>query len=358
MRNSTLYGTLGLFTGPFPSTGYHFSSGNSGVNFVTQLQRVQSVTPDVTVNLTDVFQLGDTAEVDRVATEPASVSLTFDWLVADVSNEKKIGLYISGDQSAIRDLANGTNDDRNFFIAVAPEGVDTNGWTGNSRVIQLTNSYLTSYSVEGAVGSFVTATANYECFNYASNTGSKNVPVKAIDPTGGQVIQGVNFTIPVGVSGITPTVSVIRPESITVDIGGAGFGVTGLKIQSFNFGFETARTNQNALGSFYPYAKIISFPQVANASVTAFIGDITEFNLKDILCNNPNYDININLYDPSCEGYGALAVKYTLKKAKIDSQSLADLTVGNTNSSVTLNFSTKVSTSQTDRGAFISGSRF
>ncbi len=356
MRNSILYGSLGLYSGPAGSTGYNFTSGNSGVNLITQLQRVQSVTPDFTINLTDVFQLGDTSELDRLSSEPPTVNFTFDWLVADVSNEKKLGFYISGDQPVIRDIANGTNDDRNFFIAVAPEGVDVDNWTGNSRVIQMTNAYMTSYSVEGSVGSFPTASANFECFNYATNTGSVNVPLKSIVPTGGQLVSNVNFTLPVGVSGIN-TVSVIRPESITVDVGGGGLGVTGLQVQSFTYGFELARTSLNKLGSFYPYAKTIAFPQTASASVTAFFTDIIESNLKDILCNNPNFDININLYDPSCNGYGAPAVRYTLKQAKLDSQSLSDLTVGNTAASVTLNFGTNVGLGST-KGPFISGSRF
>lgn len=357
MRNSILYGSLAAYVTPSPATGYCFSSGNSGINNLSQLQRVQSITPNFSNNLTNVQQLGDTAEIDRVPTEPPSVGFSMDWLVADVSNEKKLGFYISGDQPVIRDLANGTNDDRNFLIPIAPEGVDIRGWTGSNRVIQFTNAYLTSYSVQGGVGSFPTATANFECFNFASNTGSINVPLKAIDPTGGQTISNVNFTIPVGVSGITPTVSVIRPESITVDVNGAGVGVTGLRIQNFTFGFELARTNLTQLGSFFPFAKVISFPQQATASVTAFFTDIAESNLRDLICTNPNYDVTINLYDPSCNGYGAPAVRYTLKKAKLDSQSLADLSVGNTSSSVTLDFSTLVSL-QNDRGPFISGSRF
>lgn len=358
-RNRILFNTLGLYNSPSPSTGYCFSSGNSGVNLITQLQRVQSVTDDWTNNLVDVKQIGELGDIDRISVEPPTVNLSFDWLIADVSNEKKIGFYISGDQPAIKFLTDKTNDDRNFFLAVAPEGVDLRGWTGLNKVFQFTNAYLTSYSAEGAVGGIPTATANFECFNWATSTGSVNVPLKAIDPTGGQVVNNVNFTIPVGISGIAPTVSAIRPQGITVNIGNGALGldINDLKIQSFTFGLEVPRVNLNKLGSFYPYSKEISFPANATASITAFVGEITESNLQNLLCENPNYDVTINLNDPACTGYGATAVKYILKKAKLDSQSFSDQNVDNTAVTVTLNYSVPVAL-QTDRGVFISGSRF
>lgn len=357
-RNRILFNTLGLFASPSPSTGYCFSNGNAGTNLLTQLQRVQSVSDDWTVNLTDVKQIGELGEIDRISTEPPTVNFSFDWLVADVANEKEIGLYISGDVPAIRDLANKSNDDRNFFLAVAPEGVDVRGWTGNSQVFQFTNAYLTSYSAEGSVGGIPTASANFECLNWATSTGSIGVPLKAIDPTGGQVIQGVNFTIPVGVSGIQ-TVSAIRPQGITVDINNSSLGLeaSDLKIQSYSFSLELPRTNLNKLGSFYPYSKEIQYPATASASITAYVGDLKESNLQNLLCENPNYDITITLHDPACIGYGNESVKYILKKAKLDSQSFSDQNVDNTAVSVTMNFST-LAALQSDRGVFISGTRF
>lgn len=357
-RNRILYNVLGLFVSKAPATGFCFSSGNSGVNLVSQLQRVQSVTDDWSIDRTDINQIGDLGEVDRVSLTPPSVNLSYDWIVADVSNERKMGLDISGVNSAIRLILNNTDDDKNFFLAVAPEGTDIHNYTGSSQVFQFTNSYLTSYSVNGAVGSPVTATANYECLNWATSTGSINVPLKAIDPTGGQVIQGRNFTIPVGVSGIA-TVSALRPEGITVDIGNGALGlsVSDLKIQSFDFGLELPRTNLNKLGSFFPYSKQITFPTTATASISAYVGDLTESELQNLLCEDPSYDITINLKDPTCGGTGAVAVKYMLKKAKLDSQSFSDQSVGGTAATVTLSYSCQVA-NQVDRGAFISGSRF
>jgi hypothetical protein len=104
----------------------------------------------------------------------------------------------------------------------------------------------------------------------------------------------------------------------------------------------------NKLGSFYPYSKEIQYPATASASITAYVGDLRESNLQTLLCENPNYDVTITLYDPSCTGYGPEAVKYILKKAKLDSQSFSDQNVDNTAATVTLNFST-LAALQTDR---------
>ena len=123
-RNRVLFNVLGLYASPPNSTGYCFSSGNSGVNLVTQLQRVQSVSDDWSNDLETIKQLGELGDVDRINVSPPVVNMSSDWILADVSNEKKIGLYISGDQPAIKFIADKTNEDRNYFLAVAPEGVD------------------------------------------------------------------------------------------------------------------------------------------------------------------------------------------------------------------------------------------
>ena len=357
MANRILYSTLGLFQSP-TATGYNFTSGNSGVNLIRQMQRVQTVSDDWSLSRTDINQIGQLAEIDTIVATPPTVNLSFDYIVADVSNERKIGFDVSGTQSAIRLLLNKTDDEKNYFLAVAPEGTDIYNYGGVSKVFQFTNAYLASYSVNGAVGSPITASVSYECLNWATSTGSINVPVKAIDPTGGYVIQGVNFTIPTGVTGIA-TVSALRPEGITIDLNNAALGIntTGLNIQSFDLSVSLPRENLNRLGSFFPYAKEFTFPSEFTMSFTAYTSDLVESNLRDQLCNDPNYDITINVKDPVCVGEAPVAIKYIGKRMKLDSESFSDQGVGSTAAQVTISLSAQNS-NQADRGFFISGTRF
>ena len=244
MKNRVIYQVLGLFTSTGASpTGSHFSSGNSGVNFVQQLQRVQTVNDSFTVTRTDINQFGQLAAISREIIEQPTVSLDSSWYVADASNEKKLGFYVSGDVSAIRNFLNKTADERNYFLAIAPEGVDIYNWTGQSQVVQVTNAAVASYSTEGAVGGIPTANFSVEGLNWAASTGSIDQDLKAVNPTDGTVVNGLKFTIPVGVTGTVGSVAALRPGDITVDIGSAALGlsISDLKIQSYNISFDLAR---------------------------------------------------------------------------------------------------------------------
>jgi hypothetical protein len=355
-KSRILYNCLGAYCSPSPATGYCFSSGNSGVNLIQQLSRVQSVTDSFSVDRQDVGQLGNLGLIDRVIVQQPSVPLEVNWLVSDVSNERMIGLYASGDQSAIVNLINNTQDEKNYFLAIAPEGTDIYGYTGQSQVIQFNNAFLASYKADGSVGSIPTASATFEALNWSTSTGSINQTLNSINVASGTSITGVKYTIPVGVSGLSNTVSAIRPQGIVVDIQNAAIGlsISDLQAQSYSVSLNIPRENLMKLGSFYAYKKVIKFPAEVQGSVTAYFGDLTESNLQSLVCNDSNYDITIKLQDPACTGYGAIAAMYQLKQVKLDSQSFSNLSYGATAAQVTLNYSTKIS-AETNKGLFISG---
>lgn len=356
-RNRQFYPVLGVFVGPTPPTGAHFSSGNSGVNLVTQLQRIQSENDDWSVTRTDINQFGQLAAISREIIEQPQSSIDFSWYVADVSNEEKLGLYVGGDVSAIRDLLNKTEDEKNYFVAIAPEGQDIYGWTGQSQVRQITNGFLASYSAEGAVGGIPTASATVEGLNWGVSTGSIQQDLIAVNPQDGSVVAGRKFTIPVGVSGTAGSVAALRPGDITVDIGSAALGVniSDLKIQSYNISFDLARENLQKLGNRFAFSKEIQFPVTVTASIVAALGDMSESDLSDILCDDQSYDLDITLRDPACVGSGPVAARYILKSMKIDSQQISN-SIGDLTSNITINYSTQLGgPNDTSVGFFLSG---
>lgn len=351
------YGNLGIFAGTGNPTGYHFSSGNSGINFIHQLQRIQSYTEDFTITRTDINQFGQINEVGREIIEQPLATLTFNAYVADLSNEKKIGLYVSGDQSCIKDILNKTSDEHNYFVVVAPEGQELIGWTGQNKVIQTTNATLTSYSTQGAVGDIPTIDVTLEGLNRASSTGSFVQDLKAVDPVAGNVVTGLKYTIPVAVSGTAGSVSALRPNDITIDIDSAtlGFSTTNLPIQSYTVSFDLARTPLQKLGSRFAYARVPTFPVTVSASFTANVTDIDESDLSNLLCNDVNYDWTINLKEPACTGSGPIAAQYQIKDLKIDSQS-STLSIGDDAQQFTVNGSVQIGgPSVTTKGLFMSG---
>ena len=178
-RFTNRYNVFGLYSSASPSTGFQFQTGfnnaytgaNSGFNLIQGLQRVQSVTDSFSVDRQLVNQLGQLSYVSQELTSAPSVPLSFNWIVADASNEAKIGLYVSGDQGALKNILLMTQNERNMFIGVAPEGVDAVGYTGQLSVFQLNNCYFDSYTTQASVGGFATASATMAGLNYSTSTG-------------------------------------------------------------------------------------------------------------------------------------------------------------------------------------------
>lgn len=356
-RNRIFYPVLGVFVGPTSPTGQHFSSGNSGVNLVQQLQRIQSENDSFSVVRTDINQFGELAAISREIIEQPQSSLDFSWYVADVSNERKMGFYVSGDQSCIKSLLDKTEDEKNYFISVAPEGQDLLGYTGQSQVRQITNGFLASFRTEGAVGGIPTSNATVEGLNWAVSTGSIQQDLKAVNPVDGSVVVGRKYTIPVGVSGVAGSVAALRPGDITVTIGNAALGVlvSDLKIQSYSFSFDLARQNLQKLGNRFAFSKEIQFPVTVSASITAALGDLQTGDLSQILCSDVAYDLDVVLKDPACVGSGPIAARYLGKSLKIDGEQLGT-NLGDLTSNITINYSTQIGgASQTNVGFFMSG---
>lgn len=354
-RNRVFYQTNAVLVGPSPATGQHFSAGNTGTNLVNQLIRVQSANIDASVTRTDINEFGVLGAIGREIIEQPTVKLDVSYYVANAANEKNLGLYVSGDYTAVKDLLNKTQDEKNYFLAIAPEGIDFFGWTGDSSILCLGNGFLSSYSTEGAVGGIPTASVSIEGLQFAVRTGSKLQAIPAINPQDGSPVTGRLFTLPVGGTG-SNVVSALRPGDITVDLGnaGLGFSIADAKIQSYSISFDLSRENLSKLGSRFAFAKEIKFPVTVSVKVTADIGDLTTGQLSDILCNDQEYDINVTLREPACQGSGPVAVNYIAKKMKLDSQSFSNDLGKST--SVTLSLSTQLSgPNVTDRGFFISG---
>lgn len=351
IKNRIFYQVLGCQVGPTPATGYHFQTGfnnvytgaNSGFNLIQSLSRVQSVSDSFTQTRQNVGQLGQLAILAKMITEPPTVPLEVTYMQADMSNERILGLYVSGNQAAMTNILNTTQAEKNYFIPVAPEGIDAIGWTGSYQVKAVTNGYLTSYSTEGAVGGLPTTTVGVQGFNWFSDTGSVTRPLLAVDYINNVLTTGIVYTLPVLGSGLANAVPVIRPSEIKVLISGVqtGIGLNGanLRLQRYNLSFNLNPQKLTQMGSFFPYSIQPQFPVDVNASVTAYWGDLTTGSLSSLACNDNEYSVTIQLFQPSCLGQpaGALAAQWQLLGAKLNSQAFSD-SISDAASTVTLSF--------------------
>lgn len=404
-KNRIIYQTEGLFAGPAPATGVQYGvntagSSTSGLYKVRQLTRVQSINYGYSLNRRDVNQFGELAAIDRILLESPTVNLDFSYLNSTFANEKAVGFYVNTGQgyvSSIANILNKTEDDRNYFIKTTPEGVDAAEYAGLSgaapeQYIAVGNGFISNFSTEASVGDFPRTSVSVEGLNIlftqklsgasfvAPATGNSIasgswVLSPAVNPTNGTNIYAFAPIPPLksnvfnhgsgtsqgAASSQIYSISALRPGDITLDfleagtstnINEAGVTISDAKIQSYNLNFSLSRDPLQKLGSKYAFAREIRFPVQVNMSVEANVGDLTTGNLVDMINADKSYDIRVGIKHPQT---GTVRVmEYTLRNAKLDSQSYTS-SIG-PNKNVTLNFSSQIGGPlQTTKGLFFSG---
>lgn len=337
--------------------------GLTGSSSLTQLRRVQSANYGFDVTRTDINQFGQVGAIDRILTEEPVVNLDFSYYVTSGENELALGFALGASQGAFANIMTGNRDMNNFYILVGPEGLDANINTFNatgagSKVIGIGNGGLTSYGVEAAVGGFPTVTVNAEALNmrfYPASTGY----LPEINPENGAQYTTTTFAIPKPSTGDGFTA--LRPGDISIDVSGLGVNASDLKIQSFSLTSDIGRDSIRKLGSKFAFSREITYPITVNATVEAVVGDIADSSqsygnsLTELICDDKPYTLTFNLGQPSttCDStYTPLALKYTLKGARLDSQSFSS-SIGD-NKTVTMNFSAPIGgPNDTNNGLFI-----
>jgi hypothetical protein len=335
--------------------------GATGAATPTQLMRVQDANYSFDIARQDVNQYGQLAAIDRVILEQPTVSLDFSYFASSGQNEQALGFYLGTAKGALANILTGGKDINNYYIYVSPEGTDANidtAATGNGRTIGIGNGGLTSYSIEAAVGDFPKVSVAAEALNmkfYGATTGY----TPDVNPTDGSANSTSTFAIPTPNTGVGYTA--LRPGDILLSVSGLGVNASDLKIQNFSLSADIGRDSIQKLGSKYAFSREITFPVTVSASVEAIMGDIAGSDnlgnaLSDIVCDDSkSYDLTFVLGAPSnnCDtSYTPYALKYTLKGAKLDSQSFSS-SIGD-NKSVTMEFSAQIGgPSDLNKGLFI-----
>lgn len=361
------YQVEGIAVSPSPATGYNFVTGfnnaltgaNSGANQIQQLQRMQSLTEGWSLSRTNIGQLGQVSILSREIVSSPEVNLGGSYYVADLANERVLGLDVSGDyvagtHAALTNILNKSQAEKNYYIAVAPQGQDLIGWTGQSQVFQVTNGFLASWSTEGSVGNIPTTSFSVQGYNWATNTGSFNQLSQAIDASLGTPVSNIKFTLPTFTTGIA-SVSALRPIDTTVTINNSAIGLNAadVKVQSYNIGFDLNLEGLQQMGQRFPYSREIKFPVTLNATISAYFGDVITGSLNTILCNDSAYTLLIQLNDP-CSN--SAAVTYALKGMKPDSEELGSLDIGSIAGVTTIKYSSTIGGSNDNvNNLFLSG---
>ena len=364
-RNRTIYNVLALYASQVPASGMQ-----TGVNTVRQLSRVQSFDEDFTRNFTDVNQFGNLASIDRVEAEAPSVTASFSYYLTDGANERILGLTSAttgwvANASCISGLLTKVTDEKNYYLLIADEGNDAAGYVASasnrSGVIAIGNGYLTSYTINAAVGDIPTADVEIEGLNVRIYSDISNTPsgtvVPSVNPSNGQILTGLRFNLPQAssVTGSNIPTALLPGDILFVPTGVVGFDNNDLKVQDFSLSVDLARTPLQRMGTRFAFSREIDFPITATLEMNAQVGDLASGSLSDLLCSETFRDFAIVMRRQACGGTGSAALTYNFKGARLTSQSFSS-SIGD-NASMSATFEVQIGgPQQTDRGIFISGS--
>lgn len=420
--------TQGLFTGPAPSSGFHFvdahgsPTGNvHSQNLLKQINGVQSINYDLSLQRTDVSELGRREFVSRPIINNPTVSLKFEYLTSDIKNEIRLGfnpnfhtghsytkpLYPNntsvflfsgftsrGTYPAYSGITIGNNeanhspwpradrDRRNFYLTVAPEGMDAkdipDAQFRDLDVISFGSCYIKSFGTTFAIGAPIRNNVSYVCDNLNYHlSGSGIVPAMTssgfIPEDSGNIFVAPKLKGEISgaatrkyasqiakTSDLTFTIQAIGYGSNPVDIKDVGIDFSNIKTQSVDFSVAFNRHEYIGLGYKIPIDRPIKYPIVIDASVSILVGEHQAGTLKSLLDKDYTYDFTVEARAPniSCSGSNATEVvaRYDILKAYlIDVNFTNDL---NTSKMVNLSFSTDVAADVTGRGLFLSGKVF
>lgn len=364
-RVRQIYQSAALFASPSPATGYMFSSGNSGVNLIKQLSRIQSSNLTFNTQRTNINSFGMMAAQDRIIIQPPTASLNFSYYPTDGSNEAILGFAASGQSNFVSGLIDNTQGEKNYFIQISPEGVDANQFanSGLNSVLAISNAFISNYSVNFAVGQVSQSQVSVEGLNAQFDTGSwmKNTP--AVDPAAGLPITGVYYSLPIAQPYTGANIaSALRPGDITISfpqnnsLGNYMSGANSINVQSVAISIPLTRNPIQRLGNPFPFTRVVQFPIDASITVDATATEVRESKLSDILCNDQFYNFKLVCKLPNCSGQGANAMTWEVKNAKLDSQDYS-MSIGDNAATVRMSYTAQIgAVNDQNAGIFLSGS--
>lgn len=362
-RNKTLSQSYALLVGPAPSTGVHGSD-------LRPVWGLQSLTWGQSNPKQDIQIMGKAAPIARESLEAPQITLSYSYYVTSTYNESNcLGFNCDGTTSALSNALSG-DDDRNYFVFIAPEGTDAYTLSGASsgiRIFGLGNCFLNSYSIEGSVGNFPTASVQFQGLNIETYTGGVAQHLPSIT-SNGLLSVGESFTVPyiedltTGSLAVTNQMSrsILKPGDVTItlsDAGGIFEDYGNACVQSFRMNFDLNRNPINCFGSSYATSRYIQFPVNVNFEVEMLSKDISTGSLAQYICGTGKHTARVQMRLPSCNGSSTAEVLgFTLKNISLEDQNW-NTSLGGEPTSLTTRWIGQIgAANDTVNGFFLSGS--
>ena len=342
-RNRVIYQSDAVFSAPTGTTPLTAAAHS--------LRRVQSCNYNFSIQRQDINQFGELAAIDRLIIQEPTVSVDMSYYFEPTGfNERHLGLRtnavtgVSSIADHMLDYIIASGDDynqKNIFILTSDAGIDANDTTAMAitanydGIIGIGNAFLTSWSLEAAVGGIPTVTCALEGQNIVFTGGiSTLVAPNPSIVNGADPLSTVTLAAGAGSFDATAEVAAIRPGDVTLFLGTTdtddkpmvGLSEADLKIQSASVSLTINREPIRKLGNTFAFAREITFPINCTMSVNAVVGDLANsrlFSLVNRACDDgTKYTAMLTLNGYKGSSCTANVAQIILKGAKLDSQNI------------------------------------
>lgn len=325
----------------FISSG-DFSSNQIVSGSTIQFSRIQDLGININYPISNEDYL-DQDDESSMLSHP-SVDVTLNWLLTNGGNERSAGFVTNGTTGALLDL----DKERNIYIQIEDYNIDAIGSsTGISKkALGIGNVLLNSYNLNGAVGTFPSASATFLGLNITSYTGINNQQVPAVNYINGEPINNLFSLYPAqsqkddSSPNDANNISALLPKDIVLEfVNDSPFGMqtNTLDIQSFDFNLNIERFDPLDMGDVYPESRPLSYPVEFDFTVEALLPTYIVDRLADKRCLNDPMDVNLVIKKP-CSEFAAFEL--SLKDLRLEGQSVGQ-SIG-TYESVTLQWKGRV----------------
>ena len=339
-RNRVIYQSEAVFVGPVASSP-------------VQMKRVQSCNYNFSLERTDVNQFGELAAIDRIMLNEPTVAVDLTYCFdPSLTNERTLGLVPSSAGNFLSSIVRDSipHREKNVCILTTVPGGDATKSTAEGS-IAVGNAFLSSWSLEAAIGAIPTVSCAFQGQNITYSAGN-NITNPSFKQDG--TAYGAGLTLK-AVAYATSEVAAVKPGDVTVTLGASNsdntpmFGLveSDLKVQSVTLSVALGREPIRKLGLLQAFSKELTTPITCTLSVTAVVGSSTASTLSNLSTLTTaggdaatyNCTVAIKGWSTTSTPTATIAT-FTLRKAKINSQNVTS-SIG-PNKSVTIELTAQI----------------
>jgi hypothetical protein len=324
----------------------------TGVASLKSIRRVQSSNIEISTPVTRAKQVGSSDFTFQRYLQYPKISTSFSYYLTDNSNELIMGFITDGVTGCFKNFADFGKDQNIFYVLSNTNAEDFSdvGSLSGYDVMSIGNCFLTSYSINAAVGTIPTASASYDCLNilFQNYTGTGTL-LPSIDltgtirSTGTYALTAFNLNPQNYFSNQDERPAALRPGDIVLQmqqplIGGIRYtGTVEANVTSVNVEIPLDRRDLVGFGSNYPYDKRLLFPIIGTLSFDGIFDKAITGDFSQIFDDENEYDFTFVF--KNCNG----DTSYTLgvSNARVESQNF-NLSIGD-NMAFSSQFSFRIS---------------